>query len=95
MIRFLRKVKKVASLVSIDRSNLWGLPGPNRCVSCRLSQTLKKLKGKQEENKKREITRLLSKLDEHAGLGPPLGRLSELIMPGLPDESGNLENTDW
>ncbi|CAM9144121.1 unnamed protein product [Choristocarpus tenellus] len=31
-------------------------------------QTLKRLKGKQEENKKREMTRLLSKLDAHGDL---------------------------
>eukprot|EP00903_Cladosiphon_okamuranus_P015539 g14345.t1 len=44
-------------------------------------QTLKKLKGKQEENKKREISRLLSKLDDNAGRVPPTGRLSELLEP--------------
>lgn len=44
-------------------------------------QTLKKLKGKQEENKKREISRLLSKLDDNAGTIPRTGRLSELLEP--------------
>lgn len=44
-------------------------------------QTLKRLKGKQEENKKREISRLLSKLDDNAERVPPTGRLSELLEP--------------
>ncbi|CAN0058605.1 unnamed protein product [Pylaiella littoralis] len=46
-------------------------------------QTLKKLKGKQEENKKREISRLLSMLDDNAGAAPPTGRLSELLEPPI------------
>ncbi|CAN0144643.1 unnamed protein product [Scytosiphon promiscuus] len=48
-------------------------------------QTLKKLKGKQEESKKKEISRLLTKLDQNAGVDnpqmPSAGRLSELLDP--------------
>lgn len=35
-------------------------------------QTLKKLKGKQEENKKREMSRLMSKLDSQEKSTPPV-----------------------
>lgn len=53
------------------------------------SQTLKTLKCKQELNKKKEMSRLLSKLDAQAGLGPPVGRLSELWRepPHNPEET--------
>ena len=41
----------------------------NVCVAF---QTLKKLKGKQEENKKREMSRLMSKLDAQEKSTPPI-----------------------
>ncbi|CAM9203543.1 unnamed protein product [Ectocarpus sp. 12 AP-2014] len=63
-------------------------------------QTLKKLKGKQEEGKKREISRLLSKLDDNASIDQhlPTGCLSEELPPeaaGSPplDESKTPEET--
>lgn len=60
--------------------------------ACVLSQTLKKLKGKQEESKKREISRLLSKLEDHASK-PLVGRLSELFAhrPSAPEVSTSPE----
>lgn len=44
-------------------------------------QTLKKLKSRQEETKKREISRLLSKLDDNAAMIPPTGSFTELLEP--------------
>lgn len=56
-----------------------------------MRQTLKKLKGKQEESKKKEISRLLTKLDQNAGVDdpqrPPVGRLSELPEPAAAAEA--------
>ena len=51
------------------------------------------MKGRQEENKKRERSRLLSKLDDNAGLSPvETTRLSELLV-ALPSESSNTPDT--
>ncbi|CAM9789286.1 unnamed protein product, partial [Ascophyllum nodosum] len=50
-------------------------------------ETLKSLKEKQEANKKREINRLLCKLDENADFGPPARRLSELFTPPRPHQT--------
>eukprot|EP00904_Undaria_pinnatifida_P007756 jgi/Undpi1/410/HiC_scaffold_1.g00406.m1 len=56
-------------------------------------QTLKKLKGRQDENKKRERSRLLSKLDDNAGLNPvETKRLSELLA-AQQSESSNTPDT--
>lgn len=60
---------------------------------CFALQNLKKLKGRQEENKKRERSRLLSKLDDNAGLSPvEATRLSELLA-APPSESSNTPDT--
>lgn len=44
-------------------------------------QTLKKLKGKQEENKKREMTRLMSKLDAQDKATPPITPITPASHP--------------
>lgn len=60
---------------------------------CFAFQNLKKLKGRQEENKKRERSRLLSKLDDNAGLSPvEATRLSELLA-APPSELSNTPDT--
>lgn len=52
-------------------------------------ETLKKLKGKQEDNKKKEMSRLLAKLDAQAGVAPPARRMSQLFLeaPDNPEET--------
>lgn len=54
-------------------------------------QTLKKLKGKQEENKKREMSRLMSKLDAQDKATPPITPASEPVE--ILDDSLNPEDT--
>ena len=54
-------------------------------------QTLKKLKGKQEENKKREMSRLMSKLDAQDKVTPPVTPASEPVA--ILDDSINPEDT--
>lgn len=54
-------------------------------------KTLKKLKGKQEENKKREMNRLLSKLDAQDKATPPITPASEPFE--MMDDSLNPEDT--
>lgn len=54
-------------------------------------QTLKKLKGKQEENKKREMSRLLSKLEAQDKTTPPMTPSSGPFE--LMDDSLNPEDT--
>lgn len=54
-------------------------------------KTLKKLKGKQEENKKREMSRLMSKLDAQDKDTPPMTPASEPVA--MLDDSINPEDT--
>lgn len=54
-------------------------------------QTLKKLKGKQEENKKKEMNRLLSKLEAQDNSTPPITPASEPFE--ILDDSLNPEDT--
>ncbi|CAM9637253.1 unnamed protein product [Pylaiella littoralis] len=54
-------------------------------------QTLKKLKGKQEENKKREMSRLMNKLEAQDKVTPPVTPASELVA--ILDDSINPEDT--
>lgn len=55
-------------------------------------QTLKKLKGKQEESKKREMSRLMSKLNAQDKATPPITPASERVESCL-DDSVNPEDT--
>ena len=65
---------------------------PPFLVACVSSiQTLKKLKGKQEENKKREMSRLMSKLDAQDKDTPPMTPASEPVA--ILDDSINPEDT--
>lgn len=54
-------------------------------------QTLKKLKGKQEENKKREMSRLMTKLEAQDKVTPPMTPASEPVA--ILDDSINPEDT--
>lgn len=54
-------------------------------------QTLKKLKGKQEENKKREMSRLMNKLEAQDKATPPMTPASEPVA--ILDDSINPEDT--
>lgn len=54
-------------------------------------QTLKKLKGKQEENKKKEMNRLLNKLEAQDNSTPPITPASEPFE--ILDDSVNPEDT--
>lgn len=61
------------------------------CLPCVPFQTLKKLKGKQEENKKREMSRLMSKLEAQEKATPPITPASEPVQ--ILDDSINPEDT--
>lgn len=54
-------------------------------------QTLKKLKGKQEEFKKREMSRLMNKLEAQDKATPPITPASEAVV--ILDDSVNPEDT--